>query len=144
VSPCRIKRGYPDDDIGDMSTTLGASNLMGARIRTSWLGNLGGNIQYLLGSFRQRLETTRQVACRRRNNHIREQTGAHLYADLVMRCLPLLLSLSVSTPILPLQRFEQRGLFSIFVLDIGVCVEVLCFFLVCGRQILGNSREKIF
>ncbi len=59
---------------------------------------------------------------------------------LVMRCSPLPLSLSVSIPILPLQRSEQRGLCSIFVLDIYICVEIFCFFLACASQLLGHSR----
>lgn len=76
----------------------------------------------------------------RMNNHMRgENTRIGRRANAL---LPLLLSLSTSTSVLPLQGLEQRSLCSTFVLDICVCVEILCLFLTCKRKVFSYSQGK--
>src|SRR5205807_4366213 len=82
----------------------------------------------------------RRTTSKRMNNHMRgENTRIVRRANAL---LPLLLSLSASTPVLPLQRPEQRSLCSTFVLDICVCVEILCLFLTCERKVFSYSQGK--
>jgi len=107
-----------------------------ARTKISRGRTLEGETRPLSGKARRSTTTS---ACRGRG---REGTIASK-GSATRRChLPLLLSLTVSTPVLPLQRPEQRCLCPTFVLDICICVEVLCFFLACRHKILSRSRKN--